>query len=218
MPSNLRPVPALPTRQHSRTHSNSQLTHISHCAVLLLKSRTRQIPSPKMCINNNTTTTRNTIFPQSSSFLGGGPQGWSIRCKNRGVNQSLSAQDEQSPTSVISNLTRPIASPSAIARKDASVGWPTIDDSVSRCWCASHSLCHPFAQPLFPFSRMGCTYYLDKSAWPECNPLSMAHSTTMGKQRLTSASVPSVHCSCSFSQRPINRTKKINTHNALVVY
>lgn len=38
-----------------------------------------------------------------------------------------------SPTSVISNFTRPMDSPSAIARNDVNVGCPTIDDSVSRC-------------------------------------------------------------------------------------
>jgi hypothetical protein len=43
-------------------------------------------------------------------------------------------------TCIISNLTRPVASPSAIARNDVSVGWPTIDASVSRCWCVSQSL------------------------------------------------------------------------------
>lgn len=67
-------------------------------------------------------------YPQSSSLRGGGPQGCSIR-------------------SVISNFTLPIASLSAIAKKEERVGCPTIDASVSRCWWVSQS-------------------YFDKSAWP----------------------------------------------------
>ena len=43
-------------------------------------------------------------------------------------------------TSVISNFTLPIASPSAIAKKEVRVGCPTIDASVSRCWWVSQSL------------------------------------------------------------------------------
>lgn len=43
-------------------------------------------------------------------------------------------------TSVISNFTLPIASPSAMARKEVNMGCPTTEDNVSRCWCASHSL------------------------------------------------------------------------------
>lgn len=36
-------------------------------------------------------------------------------------------------TSVISNLTRPMLSPSAMAMYEASVGWPNVDAQVSRC-------------------------------------------------------------------------------------
>lgn len=45
-----------------------------------------------------------------------------------------------SRTSVISNFTLPIASPSAIAKNEVRVGWPTIDARVSRCWWVSQSL------------------------------------------------------------------------------
>jgi hypothetical protein len=70
---------------------------------------------------------------------------------------------ETKHTSVISNWTLPIASPSAMARYDRRGGCPTIEDNVSRCWCVSHSLRVGYFRAALQKRN---TYYLDKSAWP----------------------------------------------------
>lgn len=53
--------------------------------------------------------------PQSSSLAGGGPQGWSIRLIFL-PSKFLGYKCSKGRTSVISNLMRPVASPSAMAR------------------------------------------------------------------------------------------------------
>lgn len=66
-------------------------------------------------------------------------------------------------TSVISNLTLPMDSPSAMARYEVNVGWPTMEARVSRCWCVSQSLRRGRSSIN---KENQYTYYLVKSAWP----------------------------------------------------
>lgn len=83
------------------------------------------------------TTYDTTTYPPQTVFL-------IILCRRRTArlehtlfrpsSEQLLSYENRRRASVISNLTLPIASPSAIAKYEASDGWPTIEANVSRCW------------------------------------------------------------------------------------
>ena len=83
-----------------------------------------------------------------------------------------------------------------------------MDDSVSRCWWVSHSL------RVVSASRKGdiavTPHYFVKSAWPECVTLTQEDSKSR-LCRLTSSSVPSMHCRDAYQLGLVFRIKGVLT-------